>query len=292
MMNEHTHLIKVALIGSGTSRSRTPAMHMAEGKALGINYSYVRFDTLEPPYSEMSLPELLNLAESEGYAGVNVTHPFKMEVLQYLDDLSAEAKILKAVNTVVFLNGKRMGFNTDYTGFRTAFKNNMANVAREHVLLLGSGGAGSAVALALTDCGVKTLSVFDQSTNQAIELTNRLSPLRPNTHMHVLESISDVLWNEIDGVVNTTPMGMEKYPGTAIEVKLLQQKTWVADIVYFPLETELLKQAKDHGCLVMNGSGMTIGQAVDAFRHFTGLEPDAERFVRYFHQLFNQGIGV
>jgi shikimate dehydrogenase len=285
-MNIPIHSIKVALIGSGTAKSRTPAMHMAEGKAQGINYNYVRFDTLEPPYCELTLSELLILAENEGFAGLNITHPFKMEVPGLLHELSPEAQILGAVNTVVFRNGLRFGYNTDYSGFRNAFQKGMADKNKTHVLLLGSGGAGSAVALALADSDVRTLTIFDKYQDQAIALADRLSIIRPGTHFRVLESLAGMDRGEIDGVVNATPMGMDKYPGVAINVEDLPQKTWIIDIVYFPLETELLRRAKNHGCHVMNGSGMAINQAVDAFRLLTGLEPDPERFTQCFNQLF------
>lgn len=261
-------------------------MHMAEGKAQGLDYRYDSFDTLTQPYRELSLDKLLILAENEGYAGLNITHPFKMEVPGLLHELSPEARILGAVNTVVFRNGKRFGYNTDYSGFRTAFQKEMADAARSHVLLLGSGGAGSAVALALTDSDVSTVSVFDKSQEQAAALVNRLSSIRQGTQISVLESLSQLDPNEIDGVVNATPMGMDKYPGVAIQVEDLRKETWVADVVYFPLETELLRRAKEHGHKVMNGSGMAIGQAVEAFRLFTGLEPDPERFARCFNELF------
>lgn len=261
---------------------------MAEGKALGIDYSYVRFDTLEPPYSKLTLSELLNLAENEGYAGLNITHPFKMEVPRFLHELSPEARILGAVNTVVFRNGRRFGYNTDYSGFRAAFQKEMTDAARRQVLLLGSGGAGSAVALALTDSDVHTLLVFDKSQDQALALEDRLSAVRQDTHIHVLENLANLDLTGIDGVVNATPMGMDEYPGVAIDVEDLPKKTWVADVVYFPLETELLKRARNHGCRVMNGSGMAIGQAVDAFRLFTDLEPDPERFANCFNQLFTK----
>ena len=278
--------IKVALIGSGISQSRTPAMHMAEGKAQGLDYRYDSFDTLTQPYCDLSLTELLKFAEKEGYAGLNITHPFKMEVPGLLDELSPEAQILGAVNTVVFRNGKRFGYNTDYSGFRSAFQNEMANADRSHVLLLGSGGAGSAVALALTDSDVRTLSVFDQSRDQATALAGRLSAVRQDVQIHVLESLTALNTEKVDGVVNATPMGMDKYPGVAINVEDLVKKTWVADVVYFPLETELLRRAKKHGHRVMNGSGMAIGQAVEAFRLFTGLAPDPQRFARCFNELF------
>lgn len=283
MMKKH---IKVALIGNGISQSRTPAMHMAEGKAQGLEYSYLSFDTSTPPYSGLSLAELLELAEKDGFAGLNITHPFKMEVPGLLHELSPEAKILGAVNTVVFRNKRRFGYNTDYSGFRTAFQHHLADASREHVLLLGSGGAGSAVALALTDSGIRTLSIFDTFKERAAALSERLSAVRPDTHIRICESLNDQDMDGIDGVVNATPMGMANYPGVAIEVEEISADTWVADVVYFPLETELLRRARAHGCRVMNGSGMAIYQAVEAFHLLTGLEPDPERFARNFHQLF------
>jgi len=285
-MEDRSQRVKVALIGSGTSKSRTPAMHMAEGKAQGIEYSYVRFDTLETPYSGLSLAELLDMAEREGYAGLNITHPFKMEVPGLLHELSPEAKILGAVNTVVFSDGRRKGYNTDFSGFQAAFQKEMADVKKTHVLLLGAGGAGTAVALGLIESGVATLSVFDRSASQASALADRISDVRSGTRINVPGSLSAIDLADIDGVVNATPMGMDKYPGVAINVEDLFPTTWVADVVYFPLETELLRRAKDHGCRVMNGSGMAINQAVDAFRLFTGLEPDPERFSQNFYNLF------
>ena len=277
--------IKVALIGSGISQSRTPAMHIAEGKAQGLDYSYLSFDTSTPKFSESSLERLLDIAEEEEFAGLNITHPFKMEVPRLLHELSPEAKILGAVNTVVFRKKKRFGYNTDYTGFRTAFQNQLAGASIEHVLLLGAGGAGSAVALALTDSGVRTLSVFDKDQERAIALSERLSSIRPGTHIRVWDSLNNQDLDRFGGVVNATPMGMDKYPGAAIKAEALSPDTWVADVVYFPLETELLRRARKHGCRVMNGSGMAIHQAVEAFRLLTGLEPDPERFTRNFYQL-------
>ena len=274
--------IKVALIGDGISQSRTPAMHMAEGEALGLDYIYLSFDTSTSKYRGHSLAGLLDFAEKEGFAGLNITHPFKMEVPGLLHELSPEAKILGAVNTVVFRNKHRFGYNTDYSGFRTAFQNQLPDASREHVLLLGAGGAGSAVALALTDSGIRTLTVFDKDQGKAVRLAERLSTVRPHTRIRVWESLSDQVLDQVDGVVNATPMGMDNYPGAAIEAEELLPDTWVADVVYFPLETELLRRAREHGCRVMNGSGMAIFQAVDAFHLFTGLEPDPERFTGYF----------
>ena len=173
----------------------------------------------------------------------------------------------------------------------TAFNMEMYDIRKNNVLLLGAGGAGSAVSLALTDCKVGIISVFDRSHGKAVELANRLSGVRPETHIRIPGSLNNLNTEEIDGVINATPMGMAHYPGVAINIEDLPSKTWVADVVYFPLETELLRRAKKHGCRIMNGSGMAIGQAVDAVRLFTGLEPDMERFAGIFHQLPGQNTG-
>ena len=283
--NNAMQLVRAALVGHGISQSRTPAMHMAEGKAQNLNYQYDIFDVSMPPYKSLSLAQIINFAETEGYLGLNVTHPFKIEALSLVDELAPAAELIGAVNTIVFDDGRRIGHNTDYSGFSTAFHNQMADASKDHVLLLGSGGAGNAVALALMDNGVETLSVYDIAQDQAILMAERLSVARPDKKIRIIHNLRDLDAGEIDGVVNATPMGMDKYPGTAIKVENLSSETWVADIVYFPLETELLKQAKQHGCRVMSGAGMAICQAVDAFALITGLEPDMERFSRFFSQL-------
>jgi len=280
----NSHLIRAALVGHGISRSRTPLMHMAEGRAQGMEYQYDVFDTADKPFCDLPLSEILSYAESENYAGLNITHPFKVEVIPLLDQLSPQAKLIDAVNTVVFDHGKRIGHNTDYSGFAAAIQNEMADANKDHVLLLGAGGAGAAIALALFDCGVETLSVFDKRSQLTRALVNQLVLARPNRNITGLNSLEDVDYQNVDGVVNATPMGMDKYPGTAIDPEILPISTWVADIVYFPLDTLLLKRARQHGCRVMNGAGMAIYQAVDAFRLLTGQEPNPQRFTDFFNQ--------
>ncbi len=277
--------LKAALLGRGIGQSKTPLMHQMEGRATGLDYSYHLIDVDTAEYNNLSLKDIIGSTESQGYCGLNVTHPYKTQVVDHLHELSLEAKLLGAVNTVLFRDGLRVGHNTDYSGFKKAFQQHMADVDRSKVLLLGAGGAGAAVAFALIDNGVQSLAVYDTALDNTLSLINKLTLAHPDTPVEILSNTDTATLLSMQGIVNTTPMGMDKYPGTAMKVEDLRPDTWVADIVYFPLETELLKRAKAHGCRTMNGSGMAIHQAVDSFWLLTGVKPDPQRFTDYFDQL-------
>lgn len=260
--------VQVGLVGRGILLSRTPGMHVAEGQALGLDYSY---DFIDPDAMERdpTLAELLDEAEAAGFAGLNVTFPYKREVIGLLDGLSDAAGKVGAVNTVVFRDGKRFGHNTDFWGFAESVRQGLPGVARDGVLLLGAGGAGGAVGHALRDVGAKTVFVYDQSPEVAEALAQDIGG----------RAVRDLAAAaaEADGIVNATPMGMAKLPGMAIPAEMIEPRHWVADIVYFPRETELLATARAKGCAVLDGSGMAVFQAVRAFKLFTGLDPDPAR---------------
>ncbi|GAA6187816.1 shikimate dehydrogenase [Litorivita sp. NS0012-18] len=268
--------VRVGLAGRGIQLSRTPAMHIAEGRAHGLDY---RYDLLDPDAMEgaPSLRQIIETAEAEGFAGLNVTFPFKREVIALLDDLSSAAQKVGAVNTVVFANGKRRGHNTDFWGFAESLRRGLPDAPRACALLLGAGGAGGAVAHALRDVGVADLMIFDQSAEAAGNLADAVG----GRAVSDLEAAARMA----DGIVNATPMGMAKLPGTAIDTALLAPRHWVADIVYFPRETALLAHARAKGCRVLDGSGMAVFQAVRAFELFTGLQPDAARMRATFETL-------
>lgn len=272
--------IKVGLVGKGIQKSRTPAMHEAEGAALGLSYSYRLFDTSVMPAGEADLAHILNLAEREGYAGLNVTYPYKVEVMSFLDEVSEAVASVGAVNTVVFRNGRRSGHNTDLWGFAESFERNMADVRKETVLLIGAGGAGGAVAHALAQCGVGRIEIADIDTEKAEALAKGVCG-RHGAGAAASASIETAAPGA-DGVVNATPVGMASLPGCPLPEDLFRQDLWVADIVYFPLETELLRQARLRGCRTLEGAGMAVFQAVRAFEHFTGLRPDISRMEATF----------
>jgi len=273
--------ILVGLLGRGIQLSRTPAMHEAEGRAQGLSYVYTLLDTEMMGETAPPLDELVTFAEHFGFTGFNVTFPYKQEIIPLLDELSGAAEILGSVNTVVLRRGRRVGHNTDMWGFKESFRRGMAGAKRAEVLLLGAGGAGAAVAHALVESGVEKLLVADLRPDRAEVLASRLSTL---TRLHKVEVVSDLTAGSrrADGIVNATPVGMAKLPGMPIAVDLLRPDCWVADIVYLPLETELLREARHRGCRTLGGEGMAVFQAVRAFELFTGLGPDVDRMKAAF----------
>ncbi len=273
--------VLVGLIGRGIQASRTPFMHENEARAQGIPYVYRLLDVDRMGTVPPSLPEILRFAGYLGFTGFNVTFPYKQEIVPLLDELSPAARDLGSVNTVVLRDGRRFGHNTDMWGFRESFRRGMAGVARNDILLLGAGGAGVAVAYALLDLGAGTVHVHDTDADRAAALVARLLARFGDGRAEAVGDLPATA-RGADGIVNATPVGMAKLPGMPLPASLLQPSQWVADVVYFPLETELLRHARSIGCRTLSGEGMAIYQAVRAFQHFTGVEPDMDRMSAAF----------
>jgi len=269
------------LIGAGIQASRTPAMHEREGDEQDMRYLYRLIDLEKLGVGAEALPELLTAAERMGFAGLNITYPCKQAVIPLLHELSEDARALNAVNTVVLRNGKRTGHNTDCSGFAEGFRRGLKDVKLDRVVQLGAGGAGAAVAHAALLLGAKQLTLFDRESERAAELAGNLS-----SHFGKGRAVASTdlpaAMAAADGLIHATPTGMAKFPGLPLPAELLQSRHWVAEIVYFPLETELLRVARSKGCRTLDGGGMAVFQAVGAFRLFTGVEPDAERMLRHF----------
>ena len=266
--------VLVGLIGRGTALSRTPRMHEVEGARQGLRYVYRRIDPAEMAASP-SFEEMLRAVEICGYAGVNVTHPYKQEAVGFLDDMSPEARAVGAVNTIVLKDGRRVGHNTDLSGFAESFRRSMGQERLDRVVLIGAGGAGSAVAHALLDCGVGTLFIADTDRGGAEKLALALEARFGHGRAAIAER-AEAVAGEVDGIVNATPVGMADHPGTPLPIGLLNVRHWVVDIIYFPMETEFVEAAKAAGCRVATGAGMALFQAVKAFELFTGLPADPE----------------
>jgi shikimate dehydrogenase len=277
--------VLVGLIGAGIQASRTPAMHEREGAAHGLAYIYKIIDLETLGLTADALPELLAAARRFGFAGLNITHPCKQAVIPLLDELSPDARTLGAVNTVVFgRDGRAVGHNTDWSGFAEAFRRNLSDVRRNSVVQFGAGGAGAAVAHALLTLGVDELSVVDTDRGRSERLAQDLCGRFGTGRARAADDVERAV-RAADGMVNTTPLGMAKYPGMPLAREWLRSDLWVADIVYFPLETELLRNARAIGCRTMGGGGMAVFQAADAFRLFSGIEPDPERMIRHFESM-------
>ena len=278
------HVILAGLIGAGIQASRTPALHEHEGDAQGLRYLYRLIDLDQLKLDSNALPDLLMAAERMNFTGLNITFPCKQAILPPPDELSPEARGIGAVNTVVLKDGKRIGHNTDCLGFAEGFRRGLKGVVVERVVQMGAGGAGAAVAHALLSEGVQQLSIFDVDIRRAQDLADNL-----NQHFGVARAVAGYdlpnAMAQADGLVNTTPMGMKKLPGMPVPVELLRAELWVAEIVYFPLETELLRNARALGCRTLDGGNMAVFQAVKAFELFSGVVPDAQRMLEHFQSM-------
>jgi quinate/shikimate dehydrogenase (NAD+) len=286
----------VGLIGTGVGPSLTPALHMAEGRAQGLDYVYrtIDLDTLQ--IAPNRIGEVLDWVRTLGFDAVNITHPCKQIALAHLDRIDPAAAALGAVNTVRFTPDGTVGHNTDTTGFAHGFVEGLPDAPVDDVVLVGAGGAGTAVADALLRLGVGHLTVVDVDVDRATQLAAALAERHLLAHVDAssFDKLS-VLLPAADGVVHATPMGMAEHPGIAFDPALLHphserslrsdHKPWVADIVYRPLDTALLQAARAAGCRTLDGGHMAVHQAVDAFALITGITPDAERMSRHFRRL-------
>lgn len=273
--------VRVGLIGRNIGASRSPWMHEQEGEALGLDLSYELFDFAVSGQDESSLEPKLAQLQQRGYAGVNITYPYKQSVIAHLDHLSDGARRVGAVNTVQFCAAGRIGYNTDVTGFSLSVQQGLPGARMGRVLQMGAGGAGAATAQALMDLGVGELLVCDFDAARAAALVERLGSQHAAQRVAVCNDVAAAL-RGADGLVNATPVGMHSHPGSPVDVELLDASLWVADIVYFPLETPLLAAARARGCRTLDGSGMAVHQAAAAFEIFTGRRVDVERMRRSF----------
>jgi shikimate dehydrogenase len=287
----HQRRFVVGLIGSDLGPSLSPQLHEREADELGVRYLYQLIDLDVLGLRAEDVGDLVSQAQRLGFAGLNITHPCKQTVVKYLDELSVEAAELGAVNTVVFREQRAIGHNTDWSGFLTGFHSGLPQAPAADVVLLGAGGAGTAVAFALVRLGARHLTVVDMVMERAERLAAVIQHAFAEGDAHVAievaHTVEDVLENlaAADGLVNATPVGMSGERETPVPAALLHPQMWVADIVYRPLETQLLREARRVGCRTLDGGGMVVAQAAEAFRLITGHAPDVARMRRHFRSL-------
>lgn len=275
-----TRQVRVGLLGHGIGPSLTPAMHESEGARLGLDYHYETVDLLDRPDADLGTE--LDRVAAAGFAAVNVTHPFKRAVLAHVDDMSDAVTRIGATN-LVLLGERRIAHNTDYSGFRSGLETFLAGDRRGPVLQVGAGGAGLATVCALLDLGFDDVVVHDRAEAAAGDLVARFAAGAPG--LRTSGGDLDSALAETAGVVHVTPMGMREHPGTAFDVDRLRADAWVAEVVYRPLETELVRRARARGLATLDGGAMAVGQAVESIRLITGLEPDADRIRNHFLDL-------
>jgi shikimate dehydrogenase len=282
--------VLAGLIGAGIQRSLSPAMHEAEAQAQGLRLHYQLIDLDAAGRGPEALPSLIEAARVMGFAGLNITYPCKQAVIPLLDALSEDAAAMGAVNTVVFKDGKATGHNTDGSGWRWGFERALPGADLTCAVLLGAGGAGSAIAHAALRMGVGHLVLVDSDAARASALANALNArygagrasagAGTGTGAGAAQALRGAT-----GLIHATPTGMDKVPGLPLPAALLHPDLWVSEVVYFPMETALLKAARARGCKVADGGGMAVGQALGAFELFTGLAPDTPRMDAHFRHM-------
>ena len=290
MLGSEANSVLIGLIGDGIRQSHAPLLHQNEADRQGIRLLYTIIDSRELGLTTDDLPSVLRWARTLGYRGLNVTHPFKQAVVAHLDELRGDAAVLGAVNTVLFEDGTTRGYNTDAPGFRRSFRRSFEDLPRERVVQLGAGGGGAAVAHALLTLGVGRLTILDVDVTRANQLADTLASEfgRGRIGVSPVDDLSVAL-AKANGLVNATPMGMAHQPGSPVLDADLRSDMWVADIVYRPVDTALLRAARAVGAPTLHGGGMNVYQAVGAFELFTGRPADAAAMLVHSTFLLESG---
>ena len=274
----HTRLL--ALIGSPVGHSGSPAMYNYSFEKLGLDYAYVAFDVKEDGVKgALDAMRLFNMR------GMNVTMPDKVEAARYMDELSPAAQIIGAVNTIVNEDGKLIGYMTDGEGFVNNLKDHGVSIVGKKMVVAGGGGAATAIQVQCALDGAKEITIFNKKDSffeRTLVTAEKIKAAVPGCIVNVYDiDDADRMAKEIqsaDIFVNATIVGMKPMEDQSIikDLSLLRPELVVADIVYNPEETKLLKDAKAAGCTCVGGKGMLVWQGASAFQLYTGMEMPVE----------------
>lgn len=278
------------LIGTGVTISLTPLMHEAEADHHDLRCIYRPIDLAVLGRPPQDVVGLVQVGRDLGFNAFNVTHPCKQLVLSGLDEVHPRAQALGAVNTVVVHDGRLHGYNTDVSGFGWGLRNGVESPDLSHLVQIGTGGAGAAVAYALLENGTERIDLLDIEPSRAGVLADRLRGFFPKAvvQVHPVDAAGQLI-PAATGIVNATPIGMHSHPGSPIDLGLLRPHHWVGEVIYRPLDTPLTMAARELGCGVLDGGWMAVGQAVDAFALMTGCVGDSARMRTHFLALVAAG---
>ena len=280
----HTRLL--ALFGSPVAHSGSPAMYNYSFKRLGLDYVYVAIDI-----DKAGLKEAVLAARLYKMRGFNLTMPCKNDVISYIDELSPAAALIGAVNTVVNEDGRLVGYNTDGVGFIKNLEARGVDVKGKKLVVAGAGGAATAIIVQLALDGAGTISIFNkksQNFDRMLETIEKIKKevLGDDINIYDIEdgSLFTEKIKEADIFVNATVVGMKPYEDESVikDLSAFKKGLVVADVVYNPLETRLLREAKEAGCICIDGKGMLLWQGVYAFKLYTGKEMPIEEVKSMF----------
>jgi shikimate dehydrogenase len=271
--------IRLGLIGDNIAASRAPDLHHAAARMCGIDVEYER---LVPRDLGLTFDDVVERAKQNGLRGLNITYPYKEEVLRFVMIEDPVVRTMRACNTVLF-GAPAMGFNTDYTGFVSAFRAQFGARSPGAVAMAGSGGVGKAVAFGLAELGAKSLALFDVDDSKSHSLAAALQQHQGAMSVRVAGSLADACASA-DGLVNCTPLGMVGYGGNAFNGIPIRDRGWIFDAVYTPIQTAFVKEAEAARIEILSGYELFLYQGCHAFKLFTGCEVDAGKLRRILEE--------
>lgn len=270
----------LGLIGSPVGHSGSPAMYNYCFEKLSLDYAYLAFDIkVDEVARAMEAIKTLRMR------GCNVTMPCKNEAVKYMDELSPAARIIGAVNTIVNEDGRLIGHMTDGQGFVDNLRDHGVEITGKKVIVCGGGGAGAAIQVQCALEGAREISIFNRKSGffeRILPIVEKIRQEKPECTVNICD-IEDMekMREEIassDILVNATIVGMKPMDEESVvkDVTMFRPGFIVADAVYNPKETKLLREAKAAGCTCIDGQGMLVWQGAEAFRIYTGKQMPVE----------------
>jgi shikimate dehydrogenase len=272
MMDKKSFLQIYGVLGYPAKHSLSPLMHNAAFKALKIDAEYKIFEI--PP---QDLEKFIRSLPQQKISGINITIPYKEKVIPFLDSISAEARLIGAVNTIKVEKNKLSGFNTDGEGFLRDISEVLDfNPEKKNIAILGAGGASKAVTVYLAKTKPKRIAIYDIDKDKLAQSIKHLKDCCKEVDFVAADSIEELSIPEADLLVNATPIGMKESDPSLVESKFLHEGLFVYDLIYHVKETKLLKLAREKGCLTANGLGMLLSQGMISFKIWTGQNAPRE----------------
>ncbi|MFH1806019.1 MAG: shikimate dehydrogenase [Pseudomonadota bacterium] len=280
-------MLKLGLIGKGISRSQSARLHVLLGQMCGLETRYDYLDT--QGIEGFDIEARLRSCEAEGYRGVNVTHPYKTAARQLITPAARLPRALGAVNTVLFAADGWLGDNTDYVGFMRGYRGQFGDARPGMVVQLGAGGVGLATAFGLRGLGADRLCIHDTDEERGQELVETMRRADFNTEFVAASDLADTV-RMADGLINCTPIGMNQYPGSPFDVRLLGGQKWAFDAVYTPVETAFLRASRQAGLNILTGFELFFFQGVEAFEVFSGHSIDADAARKEYFRTYPEAL--
>lgn len=267
-----TRQIKLAIVGDRISSTKAPQLHRAAGNLSGIDVIY---DLLVPRDMGLSFDEVFAYTQANGFDGINVTSPYKEQVAVNVGVSDPKVEAIAAVNTVVFGEDGPQGFNTDYSGFMTAYRAQFGKKKPGTVVLIGAGGVGRAIGFALMKLGARVIRVIDTDVDKAKGLARCLTMQRSGVRVEIYSDPTAAALGA-HGIINCTPLGMEGIGGSPVDPEAFHGSVWAMDAIYTPIRTQFIEDADAARLKVITGYELFLAQCAEAWRLFSGVEVDPE----------------